>query len=346
MTKTEEMIQKYFDQKLGDDEAKRKRYFRMIARPELAEAEEQYGKDIFHFSIDELENYLTNMRLSTRFKNTGKSVSQANMRSIIGWYRDLFDFYMVETGEYFLNPFRDKRLTKLPGKVKDDLPIFTRDTLEKLAVSCETVFSEGEAAMMQSILWMHYCGCFSLNEILDIKDDDVNLDDHYAVLEDRRINLTPECVEALRNNHRVEFYSIHNARNYMCPYHGSYLWLPFKTKAMQTYQEEYNYAMSKQQERPADQMRHVVSIKLTKLRNETGVIFAVDTIYYRGIYDFLVEKCGEEHTKEIIESATNSKLGQIIANELQDYLIEYGARVTSKTEHYRIKNAMKQFIEE
>ena len=344
MTNTEEIIDRYCRQKFPDDK-KYTRYFRAIARPELFAAEEENGKDFFHFNMDELENFLSNMKLSTKLVGTGKKISQSNTRAIIGWYRELFDFYMEETGIYFKNPLRDQRFKSLPGNVKDDLPVFTKTTLDRLCAVCESVFSDGECQMMQAVLLLHYCGCFDANEIIRLQENDVDIDGKFAVIDNRKISLTDECVEALSENHRIDSYDNYTMRNYMIPYHDSYMRFPYRAKSMSTFEEEYAYAYQMQQERPADQVRHVISLRMSKLRKETGVTFQADTIYYRGIYDYLISQCGEDRTKELIQISKSSKLGAYDTDELQKHLSNYGARLVSKTELYRIKNAMKQFIE-
>lgn len=344
-TCTLEMIKRYCEQKI-ENESQRIRTASVLARPFLFEEEERLQKCFFDFSVDEVEQYILNLCHSTNYGG-GKKVSQTYVRWLLSYYKDLFQFYMLETGRYFMNPFDDKRFRSIGGLVKEDFSNFTKGTLERLTLSIEEHFVPGEAEFTNMLLWLFYSGVFDITELLAIKEDDVDLQAGTAKLPDRMIHLKEECVDFMKKNHEIREYQSGRFTNLMMPYHGSYIWFPYREVTPPDGTDSYVYAYNQHQARQETRVRDIVSKKLAKIREECNVYVKPDILYYRGIYDYVVSRCGIERMREILFSkGKHTEEAMRNADEFQSYLKEYGARYIKKDEIYVTKGNLRAFLPE
>ena len=342
---TLDIINKYCENKI-EDLAQRSRTVKALARPSLFAEEERLQKCFFDFSEEELEQYFLGLCHSNIY-NGEKKLSQTYVRWLLSYYRDLFRFYMVETGHYFLNPLEDRRFRSLSGMVKDDMSHFTKGTLERLSLSIEEHFEPGEAEFTNLLLWLFYSGAFSIQEVVDLKEDDVDLASGVAFIENRTIHLKEECIDLLRKNHEIEEYKIHHFTNLMMPYQGSYIWFPYREVTPPDGIDSYSYAYEQHQSRSVARVRDIVNKKLAKVREACNVFVKPDLLYYRGIYDYIISQCGFERTKELLLSDGGHTADSMRnADEFQAYLKEYGARLTNKDEIYIAKGNLRAFLPE
>ena len=324
------------------DETRRGRIYNLLARKELLEEEAKLNKNFFDFSASEIEHYLSNLYNNAYRRSDKIRPSKSYLRNLVSYYRRAFAFYLAETGGGE-NPLEDKRFRYLGFKSQDNVTIFTRETLENLCLSIGDRFDPGDAEFTQLILWLFYSGCFSLDDILAIPQDGVDFVRNIVHLPDRNIHPQEECMELLRRNHEIESYKAYKYTNLMFPYHGSYVWFPYRMTKTPDGSDPYDYAYRQHQERTEGRVRDLISKRLTKIRNEIGVFIRPDALYYRGIYDYIVSKCGKQHAKEIIWSDTGRNTFEE-SDEFKQYLREYGARITDDSEIYKIKRSLFEFL--
>ena len=342
-TNTFEIISKYCDQKIEDD-VQRPRTLNALARASLFEEEERLQKSFFDFSEDEIENYILNLCHSNIYGG-GKKLSQRYVRWLVSYYRDLFQFYMLETGHFFQNPFDDKRFRSIGGFVKEDMSQFTRGTLERLSLSIEEHFEPGEAEFTNMFLWLFYSGVFDIPELIDMKENDVDLLAGTATLSDRTIHLKEEAVDLLKKNHEIQEYRIHRFTNLMMPYHGSYIWFPYRKVTPPGGIDSYDYAYAQHQARQENRVRDIVSKKMAKIRSVCNVYIKPDLLYYRGVYDYIVSRCGLARTSDLLLSdGRHTQDAMDRADEFQMYLKEYGAKSIKKDEIYITKGNLRAFL--
>ena len=335
---TFDVIQQYCEQKFSDEE-RRRRQFNALARQELLDAEEKFGKSFFAFSVEEIIEYINSL-VSKNVKHVrGVKISQGYVRNICTYYRDIFNYYMAYTGNYFYNPFSDRRIRHLGVNIKNDTPVFTRGTLERITLSIGEHLDNGEAQFVQLLLWLAYSGCFDVDEIMNIQEDDVDLIAKTAKIEDRTIRLKDECVELLKINRSMGEYTIYKRTNYLIPYHNSFVYFPF-CKSFVSDQDPYEYAYEQQQARERNVLRNVISRLFTKVRERCRVSIQLELIYYRGLYDFIVERCGTERTAELLSVGKRRVSSEDVA-ELESYLAEYGGH----RDIFQAKGRMRRFID-
>lgn len=324
------------------DEARRNRVYNLLARKELLEEETRLNKSFFEFSASEIEHYLSNLYNNAYRRSDKVRPSKSYLRNFVSYYRRAFDFYLEETGGE-VNPMSDKRFRYLGFKSQDNASIFTRETLENLCLSIGEMFDPGDAEFTQLIIWLFYSGCLTLDDIISIPQDGVDFVRHIVHLPDRDIRPQEECMDLLKRNHEIKSYKAYKYTNLMFPYHGSYVWFPYRMTKTLDGSDPYDYAYQQHQERTETRVRDLISKRLTKIRNEIGVPVRPDTLYYRGIYDYIVSKCGKQHAKEIIWSDTGRNTLDN-SDEFKQYLREYGARMPDESEIYKIKQSLFEFL--
>ena len=342
---TFDIIQQYCDQKIAN-EVQRSKVYASLARKELLEAESRFGKSFFQFSSDEIEQYLFSISNNIYYKGDNIRPSQSYIRFLISYYRDLFRFYNTVADVPIVNPMDNKRFRYIGSEVKNDLPIFTRDTLERLCLSIEEhneVFAKGDAEFTQLILWLFYSGCFDAGDIVEMKEKDVNLRKKTAKLKGRTIHLQDPCVELLKKNHLISEFESYRFTNLMLPYHDSYVWFPYRMTKAPDDSDPYDYAYKQQQERTFLRVKGLISIRLSKIREELGVFVQPSLLYHRGIYDYIVSQCGEERTRELL-TAESGRNNMANVEEFNRYIEEYGARISNRTELFKIKGNLKVFL--
>lgn len=342
---TFEIIQKYCEQRF-EDETQRNSTYNALARPAILEEEARLQKNFFDFTEDELEHYILNLGYIEQYGG-GASVSQSYVRWIVSYYRDLFRFYMLETGRYFRNPFDDKRFRSISGFVKEDMSHFTKGTLERMTLSLMEHLEPGEAEFTSLFPWLFYSGVFDIPEIINMKDSDVDLAAGTATLGNRTIRLKEECIELLKKNHKIDKYKVYRITSFMIPYHGSYVWFPFREETPPDGVDAYTYAYEQNQSRTEARIGYIISKRMSKVREVCHTYIKPDIIYYRGVYDYMVSRCGEDRTREILMADKSSRAESIRnSDELLTYLREYGAKNADQDKRliYAVKGNLRAFL--
>lgn len=107
--------------------------------------------------------------------------------------------------------------------------------------------------------------------------------------------------------------------------------------------DPYDYAYKQQQDRTFLRVKGLISIRLSKIREELGVFVQPSLLYHRGIYDYIVSQCGEERTRELL-TAESGRNNMANVEEFNRYIEEYGARISNRTELFKIKGNLKVFL--
>ena len=343
---TFDIIKQYCDQKFTN-EIQRGKVYSSLARRELLDEESRLGKKFIQFSADEIEHYLFSISNTIYYKGDNIRPSQSYIRFLVSYYRDFFRYYNTIAEAPIINPMDDKRFRFIGSRVKNDLPIFTRETLEKICLSIDEhdeLFVKGDAEFTQLILWLFYSGCLDAGDIIELKEKDVNLQMKTAKLQGgRTIHLPDPCVELLKKNHMIPEFESYRFTNLMIPYHDSYVWFPYRMKKTPDGSDPYDYAFQQQQERQLTRVKGSISVRLSKIRDGLNVFVKPTLLYYRGIYDYIVSRCGEERTRELL-TTENGRSNMANVEEFNRYVDEYGARLSNRSELYIIKGNLKAFL--
>lgn len=344
MQVTADVIRRYCDQKFAEE--KRDSMFRQLAREDLFNDEESFGKSFFEWDADDFEKFFAELKVdSTKSRSFRQTASWSYINYLLTYYREIMDYQMQETGIFRMNPLKDKRFRSLDRKVHSDA-VFSDSTFERMCAAIQGHFEYGEAEFTELIVWMFYSGFYDFSEIIELKPEDIDFENATARIGDRTVHLKDRCVELLEINHQIPEFDLYRQTNAMLPYHGSYVWFPVRmTKKTPNGENPYDYAAEIQESRTEHRIRSVISKYFVKLREETSSYISYEMIYYLGIYNFLVESCGEERTKELLTSTGNRGKTQEY-NELRGYFESYCAKLKDDSvDFYRLKHSLRQFIQ-
>lgn len=344
MFNTLEIFRSYCDQKFPEEN--RERMLKILYRSEITELEEKYGKGFFDWDSDQYWDFLSNLKVdSTKSKSFRQKASWSYINYLLSFYRDIIEYQMQETGNYHKNHLADKRFRSMDRVVGENDTVFTNEDFERLCVATNNVFPTGEAEFTELMIWLLYSGAYDFGEIVNLKPEDIDLQKKTAVIGNRTIHLKDRCVELLEINHEIPEYAVYRQINLMLPYHGSYVWFPCRmTKNVAKGIDPYDYTNAQHQERSEEQIRRQISKRFVKLREETNSYISYEMIYYLGIYNYLVERCGVDRLRVLLESSGN-RGKQEESKELASYFQEYGAKIDYTTvDFYRLKHTLRQFL--
>ena len=340
MIDTYEFFKKYCDNKFKTPEHSNS-ILKSLARPELLAKEKELGKSFFEFSAQEMEDYLKNITTNRVFKGSGKPISPSYLGQLIAYYREIIFLYMKETGVYFENVLMDDRFTySLAGQQNNDTPVFTKDTLERCCLALDEMFDPCEADYTKMILWLGYSGCFDYKDIFGIKEEDVDLDARTIRMGYRTIHMKDECYDLVLHHHDILEYKSYRMRNIMVPYHDSFVLVPIRVRSEDVesmnpieLREKYE---AENNGRTYQRVTDIINKKLAALRKNQGIYISLDIVYYRGVFDYMIDRCGYDRAVTIIKSKGNRGSAEDY-KEFVSILRDYGARCQDKSEIYRTK---------
>lgn len=333
---TRDIIEQYVRLKFPQEDTY-KRWVNALCRPEIFEREEQLGKSFFQMNADELEDLFLSFR-STQYKNTGKDIpiSPTYMQSLLSYYTDLFEFY-IASGHLMQNVMRDQRFSKLPGRSTSDAPTITKTGIKQICARFESYFEPAEAAFLELLLWMFYTGFYENDEVINLKESDVDLHKKKAYVHGRTIQLCDECCEAMARNRKLTQYTSYRTKYVMVPYHGSYVYFPSPDRRKRREENAVPDGYGNLQEKSQLDLNKIINNRMHAIRNLTHVVVTARILYFRGFYDYIVSQCGEEHLAEILNSNRNIQH----VRELDQYIEEYRCPVN---ERHTVKIELRRFV--
>ena len=339
-SETYDVIKRFCEDKFPDPE-RAGVYATAMARDELFEKENEFGKSFFDFNADEMESYLLNISTNRIYKGKNKPVSPSYLGQLVAYYREMCFFRMRETGVYKENVLLDKRFNySLSGRLNNDMPVFTKDTLERCCLAFDDSMEKCEADLSKLLLWLAYSGCYDYRDIMSIREEDIDFDARTIRLGSRTIRMKDECYELLIHHHDIQEYQNYRMTNMMVPYHESYIWVPIRVKmvdmdTMNAVELREKY-IAENNARTFQRVTDIFSKKIAYLRNEEGIYVTLELLYMRGIFDYMVDRCGYDRTVEIIRSK-GRRGNEDEYKEFISLLSDYGAKCSDKGEIYRAK---------
>lgn len=333
---TRDIIEKYVKQKFPQEDSY-KRWVNALCRPEVFEREEQLGKSLFEMNADELEDLFLSFR-STQYRSTGKEtpISPTYMQSLLSLYTDLFEFYIV-SGHLIQNVMRDQRFKKLPGRIKSDDPIITKLGIKQICARFESYYESAEAAFLELLLWLFYTGFYENDEVINLKEADVDLQKKEAYVSGRTVHLCEECCEAMVRNRKLTQYTSYRTKYVLVPYQGSYVYFPSPDKRKSRRENVDPDGYGNMQARSQLDLNKVINKRMATIRDLTHTVINSRVLYFRGFYDYIVSCCGEAHLVEILSSSRNTEH----VRELDQYIEEYQCPVNERN---TIKIELRRFI--
>ena len=294
---TRELLTRYY-QSLGDDYKARSAEIN-IEKPELFAYEEQIGKEFLDMDVDELYGLI-------RILVKGRSYSTPQIMSTM---RDLFSFYIDIAEVKIKNPFHDKRMTRrnvIREIIKGKEPIrFSKieETLNKIRAK-----DPQYADYIELILRLWYDGLFKADEIVNLKEKDINPKTLVVSLPGRTARLSFRTYSLLRKFGELDV--IEGARRYeLKTWHGGCFKFIFDKKAI-----------DHSEDTPFREMCHkLYYIIKNHVDYKYDTDFTYRNVYWLGFFDYLCRKYGEKRTTEIITSYRNADDIRTLEYEGKEY---------------------------
>lgn len=183
------------------------------------------------------------------------------------------------------------------------------------------------ADLIELLCGLFHCGFYELSEVINLKEKDINFRTRQVILPGRVVKLDVRTITLLQANHKATTFNSFRT-SLMRSWNGSYMHFVVSPNYADTFDA-----------RPEKE----VAIALNKLlseyiRNWYDLKITFRNIYWLGMYDFFIEKCGLEHTKKLVMSFRNSD----DINELLSIASEFG--VSSDVRAADIKTRLRLYL--
>lgn len=294
---TRELLTRYY-QSLNDDYKARAAEIN-IDKPELFTYEEQIGKELLDMNVDELIGLI-------RILVKGRSYSTQQIMSVM---RDLFNYYIDIAEVKIKNPFSDKRMIRRNVAreiVKEREPIrFAKieETLNEIRVK-EPQYAD----YIELILRLWYDGLFKADEIVNLKEKDINPKTLMVSLPGRTARLSFRTYSLLRKFEELD--EIEGARKYeLKTWHGGCFKFIFNQKTI-------DHADDTPFREMCQKIYYIIKVHVD-YKYDTE--FTYRNVYWLGFFDYLCRKYGEKKTTEMIISYRNTDDIRTLEYEAKEY---------------------------
>lgn len=319
---TDELFNQYFAT-MSESRALKTRG--QIDREEVYEYEEKLNKPLYEFDAMEIIDMMKTFNNKTYIKNFGMSLRSydyiaSNLRNFFNWY--------IDNVKVIKNPMTDKRIRgfAMSKLIKDDKDeIFTKETLDKLIENIHDSNLEQYAIYMECVLRMFYEGFPTSKDIVLLKKEDIDFENHTAQVQGRTIKLSDELFNAMVYVNESETFPANHGDYVMVSYDNSFFKFPTREKYTNIERDSLYWA-------------RYLSRFISRIKNEQNVNISGRMIYLLGFHDYIVSKIGKERTDELINATRNPAA----TKELMQYADEYGIRGENVTS---IKKSLMQFVE-
>lgn len=308
---TRELFDKYYDAFHGDYKAKALSV--SIDKPEFFVYEQQVGKEFLDMSVDDLISLL------------GILGGRYSFRQVMPVMRDLFDYYIDIAQVKIKNPFSDKRMDSHNIAIelaKKNDPI----RFSKIEMILDDFRSKDAilADYLELILRLWYDGFFKADEIVDLKESDINPRNLNVSLPGRTVHISNRTYNLLRKFSEMD--KMEGWRNYaLAPWHGSFF--KFRVNI-----NEYEFIDRKSHKEMCGRVYYMIS---TQLNKKYDTHFNYRNVYWLGFFDYLCRKYGEERTQSMIMSYRNSDDLRLLESAAREYGTYY--KDASKIKRYMME---------
>lgn len=302
-----------------------------VDRQEVYDYEEKLGKQIFDMDVDELFGLILSFNNNRESDNSSFSISYGSYDQIASTYRSIWNFY-IDNIDIIRNPWNDKRMKGAAAakRIAESKKAFTYDIIEKVISEINKEYEDTDydyGKYLECLILLFYNGFADAQEIVLLKEEDINFKTHEVRLHGRTIHLSDRCFELLQYIHGLKEIRTVRGNFSALSYQGGYFKIVIRNKEIETFQDK-----------SLVEVGAILTRKITmNIRKKYGVDINYRIIYLLGFYDYIVSKAGKKRTKEIITSVRNRDDVQ----ELMGYAREYG--ISAENVSY-IKKLLRPFI--
>ena len=308
---TRELFDRYYEQS-GLPKTRLANFKKEIDIPILFEYEKKIGKELVDMGKDEIL-YLMKVLLTKSLDEDNKEtiifsqykVIRTLLISVCEWYS-----YNVEPITIWL---RSPDLKGSKGLMKvlniSAIPI-TWDNIRDVCKQMRQNGDDDRADYTELVCGLFYCGFFETSEVINLKENNINFRTGIVALPGRSVKLNERTLILLKANHEATSFKTARIGCIMKNWRDSYMRFPVAPKL------EYEF-----DKRDETLMSIAIHKILTEyVRNVYGLKLTYKNIFWLGFHDYIVSRCGQERTNEIIASMAIME----DIDELLQYAREFG----------------------
>lgn len=298
-----------------------------VDRLEVYKYEEKIGKQLVDMNVNELFDMMCTFKNQRAHEPNAAPISITTFKKIVSAYRNIFDMY-IDKYELIKNPFYNAKFKGIRGDefIVNARGRFTYSDVEETIDKLHRIYDEDRADYYELLIRLFYEGFAESQEIVSVKEEDINFRRNEVRLPGRIITLSNKCMTLLKKIHNLDQIKIGFAFGDMVSWHGSYIKLCVKAGGGDEFQ---NVDL-------VDAGRKINNAFTACISKPCGIDIRYRKLYLLGFYDFLVKKYGEEYTNSMIKS---SRVQQHI-DDLTAARNEYGLTITNLT---YLKHCLIQF---
>lgn len=326
---TRELVGRYLQTLPDTTSYKIKTY---LDREDVYIYEEKINKPLVEMNSEEVYDMFLSFR-NTKFTTSekGKKPFRMSIRTyqmLVSIYRIFFDWY-IDNVKVIKNPLNDKRLSggNLIARLNEGREVFDKEKLENIIKQIHVEKEEFYAKYCECILRMFYEGFASAKEIVLLKEENISHRRKIVSLQGKIIKLSDRLYQLLVELHNWESVEMQRGKYVLVSWNDSYFKFLTREKKVTDFAKKDIYGIT------TIVMRYVSK----NIRDEMGIDIDTDTIYYRGFYDFLVDKYDENYAIKLVKAVRSPEHTKVLLN----CALEYGVGDTNVT---ILKRKLQPFI--
>lgn len=321
---TNELLDNFFESPEGSKYAKNRK---IIKEDQLYEYEMQIGKELIDMDVEELIDFLSNIKIRKNKVVSNVIMNSHSLDQILVIYRKIFDYY-IEEYEVIKNPFRNPKMrgAQLYNRLYENKRRFDWEMVDDIIHKLHQGDNQLRADYIELIILLYYNGFENASEIVNLQERDINHNAKTVLLPGRMIHLSDRCYGLLTKFNSMT--ELTGWRNFaLVSWHNSY----FKFIVRESKVNEID-------DKPLKAMRESINVYLCKyVNNEYNTQINYSNLYLLGFYDFLTNKFGEGKVNKMLSSNYDSDAVQ----QLQQAAREYGFRFENVS---HLKRRMRMFV--
>ncbi len=318
-----------FDEYYADwDEVKAKKIRPQVDRPEVYIYEEKIGKQLIDMDVDELFEMLLTFKNNSSNK-PGYVINYNSFNQISSEFRGIFNYY-IDHYEIIKNPWYDKRMRGVQAteRLAKNKEAFTWRNVEEAIENVRDEYEEARANYIESIILLFYAGFAKAEEIVRLKESDIDIRNKLIRLPGRTIRMSDRCAELLQYVHHMDSIPAMHGDYVLVPWNGSYFKFIIRPSQMPVFDS-----------RPVTEVANFLNRMLVeRVKNRFGSDINPRMLYLLGFYDSLVARYGKDRAQQMILSVRNRE----DANDLRNHAAYYGL-VTENVSH--LKRMLRPFLD-
>ena len=318
-----------FDEYYADwDEVKAKKVRPQVDRPEVYAYEKKIGKQLIDMDVDELFDMLLTFRNNSSNK-PGYVINYNSFNQISSEYRSIFNYY-IDHYEVIKNPWYDKRMRGVQAteRLAQNKAAYTYANVEEAIENVRTEYEEPRANYIEAFILLFYCGFSKAEEIVRLKESDIDFKNKLVRLSGRTVRLSDRCAELLQYVHSMDFIEGAHGDYALVSWNGGYFKFIIRPSQASVFNDRS----------VIDVGNFLNRMLVEKVKNKFELEISPRMLYLLGFYDSLVARFGKERAQQMIISVRNRE----DANDLLNHASYYGLNADNVS---HLKRMLRPFLD-